>query len=130
MGTKAKWKKGRLTFYNGAIDDQSVTDTTASSTAITNYGVSCIRTGTTAGTFVIDPPVLGCRKTVIFQTTGILKLRTAAATILSDAATDDVLSCGTSGSTQLGFNVDLFGYTTAVWIMALGSSIITISNTT
>ena len=131
MATKSKWIKGRLTFHSGAIDDQSVTDTTASSTAITNYGVSYVRTGTSAGTFVMDPPTLGCHKTVIFQTTGTIKLRTAAATILSDAAGDDVLSCGpTSDLTMQGFAVDLFGYSTAVWVMALGTSVITISNTT
>jgi len=130
MATKAKWKKGRLTFYNGAVDDQSITVTTAASTAITNYGVSVLKSAA-ASVFAMDPPALGCQKHIVFQSTLVLKLKAAGATIVSNTTIDDVLSAGVTATMKdRGLCCKLIGASTAAWYLANGSSMITLTSST
>jgi len=63
MGTKAKWKSGKLTFYNDAVVDGTVESIDAT-TALLGYGLSII--GTTADqSYSLGPPVLGVTKDIM-----------------------------------------------------------------
>lgn len=63
MGTKSKWKKGVLHFYNNAVVDENVVVTTAAG-ALLGYGLSVI-SSTVNGTYVMAPPIKGVVKDIV-----------------------------------------------------------------
>ena len=121
MSVKSKYKKGRLKFYSGAVDDESVGQSTAASTGIANYGVTRLKNGTSEGTWVIDAPVLGARKTIIVSdTTKIFHIKTTPASINTTGY--DVLTITPAATTQypqLGVSVDLYGASTVLWYASI-----------
>lgn len=117
MRTKTKWIRRVLTFYNGPVNDESVAESTAASTGISNYGVTRFRNATSEGTWTIDAPVLGSEKTIIFSdTTKIFHIKTSPAMI--NAATMDVLTVTPSTVTkELGCGFKLYGASTVLWYL-------------
>jgi len=63
MGTKSKWKKGVLHFYNNAVVDENVVVTTAAG-ALLGYGLSVI-SSTINGTYTMAPPIKGVVKDIV-----------------------------------------------------------------
>jgi hypothetical protein len=125
MGVKAKYKAGRLKYYSGAVDDESVSQSTAPSTAISNYGITRIKYGTSEGVWLLEAPVLGAqKKIVVADTTCKVYIRTIAATI--NNSTDDVLTIQPqAGAQELGVGFNFYGASTNQWYMVSGISDIT-----
>ena len=117
MRTKTKWIRRVLTFYNGPINDESVGESTAASTAISNYGVTRLRNTTSEGVWNIEAPVLGSEKVIIAaDTTKIFHIKTTPAMI--NAATMDVLTITPSTKTkELGCGFKLYGASTVLWYL-------------
>jgi len=63
MGTKSKWKAGKLTFYNDAVVDGTVESIDAT-TALLGYGLSVIST-TADQTYSLGAPVAGVTKDIL-----------------------------------------------------------------
>jgi len=62
MGTKSKWKAGKLTFYNDAVVDGTI-ETIDATTALLGYGLSVIST-TADQTYSLGAPVAGVTKDI------------------------------------------------------------------
>jgi hypothetical protein len=122
MGVKAKYKVGRLKYYSGAVDDESVGQSTAPSTAIPNYGMTRIKHDSTSGVWLLEAPVLGAQKKIIVaNTTSMIYIRTVAATINNSA--DAVLSIQPqAGTKELGVGFNFYGASTNQWYMVSGIS--------
>ena len=121
-GVKSKYTEGRLKFSNGAVDDENVGESTAASTAISNYGVTRIMGGAASGVWLVAEPVLGAKKTILVSnSTRVHKIRTVNATI--NNSTDDVISVALSSKTATrGIGFDLYGASTVLWYLASGLS--------
>ena len=66
MATRAKWRGGRLTFWNNALVEENVESVT-SAQDIKSYGLTVI--GTTANaTYTLDPPHTGVVKDILVGT--------------------------------------------------------------
>ena len=122
MGVKSKYKVGRLKYYSGAVDDESVGQSTAPSTAVSNYGMTRIKYGSSEGTWLLEAPILGAHKQItVANTTCKVHIRTIAATI--NNSTDDVLTVQPqAGTKELGVGFKFFGASTAQWYMLSGIS--------
>lgn len=104
-----------------SIKDENVALSTAASTAIKNHGVTAINT---THVRLIETPVKGCQKTVIFfGSSKAMKFRTISATI--NNSTDDVVTCTFTSSTGMkrGVEVSLYGQSTAQWYMGVGPNV-------
>lgn len=104
-----------------SVHDENVGLSTAASTAIKNHGVTIINT---THVRLIETPVKGCRKTIIFHnSTKAMKFRTISATI--NNSTDDVVTCTFTSSTGMkrGVELNLFGQSTAQWYMGVGCNV-------
>jgi hypothetical protein len=118
MGVKSKYTKGRLKFHSGAVDNEVVNKTSAASTAITNYGVTRCHASANA-TFKFDPPVLGAHKTIIIaDTTWVMTIVAAAATINTAAVDTITVTPTTTVNETIGRSFDFYGASTSVWYMA------------
>lgn len=118
--TESHWKQFGLYFKGGPVGDESVTTTTAASTAVPNYGVTLLKS-TADATYVLEAPLLGSRKTVIFASSYTQKVRTNGASINVNS-TIDVISCQLDPTAvDYGCAVDLYGASTSVWYMTAGS---------
>lgn len=118
MSVKSKYKNGRLKFYSGAVDDESVATSTAASTSIANYGVTRLKNGTSEGTWVIDAPVLGAHKTIIVaDTTKIFHIKTTPASVNTTGYdVINITNVATTQYPQIGVSVDLYGASTILWL--------------
>jgi hypothetical protein len=120
MGVKSKYTVGRLKYYSGAVDDESVTQSTAASTAISNYGVTRLMGGAASIIWNIDAPVLGAKKTIVIaNSTRIHIVKTAPATINNSSC--NYLSVALSSKAEArGVAFDLYGASTILWYLASG----------
>ena len=123
MSVKAKYKKGRLKYYSGAVDDESVAASTAPSTGVANYGVTNIKYGSSEGTWVIDAPVLGAHKKIIVSgSTCKVHIKTAPASMnTSGFSVLSIQNAATTMIPQLGASVELYGASTVLWYMSLSA---------
>jgi hypothetical protein len=129
MGVKAKYKNGRLKYYNGAVDDETVNETTGASTAISNYGVTRMMSSI-AATWKFAAPVLGARKTlVVADTTWVTTIIANAATI-NNSTDNKIVVTLTTMAKALGLGFELYGASTAQWYMVSGISDIAGSDVT
>jgi hypothetical protein len=121
MRTKSKWVNRVLTFYNGPVNDESVGQSTAASTTISNYGVTrCMATQNAI--FKFAAPRLGSRKTLIVaDTTWAITMIANAATI-NNSTDNKIVVTPTTKTKALGFGFDLYGASTAQWYMRTGLS--------
>ena len=123
MSVKAKYKKGRLKYYSGAVDDESVAASTAPSTGIANYGVTRIKYGSSEGTWVVDAPVLGAHKVIIVSdTTCKVHIKTSPASMNTTGY--DVLTIQPVATTeypQIGVSVHLYGASTILWFAGISA---------
>ena len=67
MGTKAKWKAGKLTFYNDAVVDGNVETISDVASNLTGYGLSVINL-TTNAVCTLGPPAAGVLKDIVCGT--------------------------------------------------------------
>ena len=123
MGTKSKWKAGKLTFYNDAVVDAgSVVQTTASG-AIAGYGLSVIAC-TSNGTYTLGAPVAGVTKDI---TVGNGAGSSFVATIRCSTVANSVTIGSPSSDSQNGVvltpgstipaYVQLRGASTVLWVL-------------
>lgn len=104
-----------------SIKDENVVLSTAASTAIKNHGLCVINT---THPRLIETPVKGCKKTVIFYgSSKAMKFRTIGATI--NNSTDDVVTCTFTSSTGMkrGIELNLYGQSTSKWYMGVGPAV-------
>lgn len=109
-----------------------VTTAESTGTNVKAYGVSFLP-GTSAASssvYVLDPPIPGVRKTVIFSSgTTPQYLRTANAETFRTSADSTIATVLLS--TLTGATVDLIGLTTAIWgLLTNGTSVISRAATT
>ena len=121
MGVKAKYKNGRLKYYNGAVDDETVNQTTGASTTISNYGVTrCMATAN--ATMKFAAPVLGARKTLIVADTTFAMTIIANAATINNSTDNKIVVTPTTLTKALGVGFELYGASTAQWYMVNGVS--------
>ncbi len=109
-----------------------VTTAETTGTGVTSYGVSFLN-GTSAASssvYVLDPPVPGVRKTVVFSSANTpMYLRTKNAETFRTSADSTVATV--ISSTLTGAVVDLIGLTTAMWgLLTNGTTAISRAATT
>ena len=99
-------------------------------TNIAPYGVSLLTTVSSSCVFVLDPPIPGVRKTLVFGSTGAaaMYVRTAnSETIISTLGSSHTTLKSTAGN---GGTVVLEGVTTAIWAwVGTASSLIAAATT-
>jgi len=126
MGTKSKWKKGRLTFYNDAVVDGTVEEfsaiPTTSFVAMAGYGLSVIGC-TAASLFTLGAPVAGVTKDIVVgdgkgsSFTATIRCSTVANQIrIANPTTDMNGVVLTPGSTIPAY-VQLRGVSTVLWVL-------------
>lgn len=131
--------KGDVLTARGGVNVQqhnTTADTTA--TSLRAYGVSLLTTISSSCVFVLDPPIPGVTKTLIFGSTGAAAMYVRSSTAAPSGATDPVfISTMGSSFTVLkstagnGGTVMLVGATSAIWaIVGTGSSLIAAGTTT
>ena len=64
MGTKAKWLKGKLTFYNNAVVDENVTSIVGGTT-IRNYGMVVLAPTTAQKYTIKNGPAIGQKLDIV-----------------------------------------------------------------
>lgn len=111
---------------------ENVTTAEATGTAVLAYGVSFLN-GTSAASssvYVIDPPIPGVRKTVVFSSVNTpVYLRTKNAETFRTSADSTIATVILS--TLTGATVELIGLTTAMWgLLTNGTSVISRAATT
>jgi len=118
MGTKSKWKKGRLTFYNDAVVDSNVVTTTAAGT-LNAYGLSVI-TSSAAATYTLGVPEAGMTKDIVVGSSWVATVRCSTVanlvTILSPSSDNQNGVVLTPGSTYTA-SVTLRGVSTVLWAL-------------
>jgi len=121
MRTKSKWVNRVLTFYNGPVNDESVGESTAASTSVSNYGVTrCKATANTVWKFAA--PRLGSRKTLIVADTTFAMTLIANAATINNSTDNKIVVTPTTKTKALGFGFELYGASTAQWYMRTGLS--------
>lgn len=121
MGTKAKWVRGTLTFYNAGVSYDPVVSTTAAGT-ITNYGVSVLA-APAASTYTMDAPQKGINKVLIAHTTFAHSVVASTLTAVKIGSSDrQVTLTPTTKTTAKGLSVKLVGLSTIKWEMIAPST--------
>jgi hypothetical protein len=125
MGTRAKWRNGRLTFYNNALVDENVVTTTAAGD-IKSYGLSVLGSSANA-TYTMDPPAKGVEKHVVAYTTWTHTLRASSDLSVefgkSGGKRYSITIAPTTKTENLGVSVMLRGVSTTLWsVTSYGSS--------
>lgn len=70
MGTKSKWLKGKLTFYNNAVVEENVsTAITSTNASIPNYGLVVLNPTTSAKFRVNGGPAIGAELQLVCLST-------------------------------------------------------------
>ena len=126
MGTKSKWKNEVLRFYNDAVIDESVDQTTANG-FLPGHGLSLISgvPGVTVGVFVLKPPVKGVTKQIVTQTSNIFYVRcsTVDNQVRIAAPTTTVNSIVLHPGSTYPVSVSLRGMSTVLWAVCGGGAI-------
>lgn len=118
MGTKARWVKGILTFYNGAVAHDSVVSTTAAG-AITDYGISVLA-ATANATYTLAAPKVGVKKALVAHTTFTHTVRATSAVAtggfgVTGTTLHDIALSPTVALSPEGINVELMGMSSILW---------------
>jgi len=124
MGTKSKWKRGRLTFYNDAVVDGTVESKSAVPTTsyvdLKGYGLSVI--GCTANSrFTLGAPVAGVTKDITVGNgkgssfVATVRFSTVANRILATAPATDVNGIVMTPGSTIPSYVQLRGVSTILW---------------
>ena len=124
MGTKSKWKNGRLVFYNNAVVDEAVEEKSATPTtsyvALNGYGLSVISC-TANSRFTLGAPVAGVTKDITVgdgkgsSFTATVRCSTVANSITIGSPTTSINRVVlTPGSTITAY-VQLRGVSTVLW---------------
>jgi hypothetical protein len=117
MGTKSKWLKGKLTFWNNAVVNEDVYSTgVVGATTIRNWGMVVLSPAAAASYHIKGGPAIGQTLDIVIDTTEI-------ATVLFSNTKNEVTIGGTSfnslvfvpGSTNHPQSVRLRGQTTSRW---------------
>ena len=118
MGTKAKWLKGKLTFYNNAVVDENVTSIVGGTT-IRNYGMVVLAPTTAQKYTIKNGPAIGQKLDIVCKSSLV-------ASVYCSAVKNQVtIMCPNTkvngfvmipGSTH-GCAVTLRGVTTKAWVI-------------
>ena len=117
MGVRSKYRNGRLRFYNGPVDFNMTSESTAGAT-LRNWGISTVGSSVAS---VLSAPTSGCQKTLLFYgTTKPMAIKTTGAIFNKQTIQDVIHVTLTSvGLSETGFAVDLVGNgTTNWWLMS------------
>lgn len=85
MGTKAKWLKGKLTFYNNAVVDENVFSVVGGTT-IPNYGLVVLSPTTDQSYYINGGPAIGQKLEIVVDTSLI-------ASVFCSTTSNEVRSC-------------------------------------
>lgn len=120
----------------GKMVDETVTMSTAASTAMANNGLSVIKT-TAAAVYILERPELGIYKEIASLSTFLQKVKTVAGTRLTDSTLGRVIDfvANTTQSKAHGGGgrcVQLRGRSSAIWaVVGIGSTaVVTMSSAT
>ena len=132
MGTKAKWVKGILTFYNGAVAHDSVVSTTAAG-ALTGYGVSVLA-ATANATYTLAIPDVGVKKQLVAHTTFTHTVRASSAVAtggfgVTGTTLHDIALSPTVALSPEGVSVELVGMSSILWEIISASTDTVVAST-
>ena len=124
MGTKSKWKNGRLVFYNNAVVDEAVeefsADPTTSYVAMRGYGLSVVSC-TANSLFTLGAPVAGVTKDVTVgdgkgsSFTCTVRCSTVANAITIGSPTTSINTVVLTPGSTIPAYVQLRGVSTVLW---------------
>ena len=129
MGTKSKWLKGKLTFYNNALVEENVGSYTSTVTSIPPYGLRVLNPASNTSYKLSGGPAIGQELEIVCNSTFVTSVRVTTAAggveILRSGTTPAygviVTAAGTSGGTYPG-TATLRGITTSQWALVKGFS--------
>jgi hypothetical protein len=107
-------------------EPKTVNGTTGAGTAVKmpNYGVSVI-TNTSGEVFVLDPPVMGCRKTIVYSNIStanlcVVRASTSGGGISFIGATtgQNLITMTTARHTVVPVVIELLGLNTTSWVIS------------
>jgi hypothetical protein len=107
-------------------EPKTVNGTTGAGTAVKmpNSGVSVI-SNTSGEVFVLDPPVMGCRKTIVYSnisTANLCVVRTATAggaiSFIGATTGQNLITMTTARHTVVPVVIELLGLNTTSWVVA------------
>ena len=119
MGTKAKWLKGKLTFWNDALVEENVTSVVGGST-IRNYGLVVLSPTTDQSYYINGGPAIGQKLEIVVDTSLIASVfcsTTSNEVRILGSATDVNGMVFIPGSTYPSGSATLRGVTTATWAL-------------
>jgi hypothetical protein len=133
VGTKAKWLKGKLTFYNNAVVEENVsTSYTSTNATIPPYGLRILNP-TTSAKFIVDGgPAIGAELQLVCLSTYTTFVRVSTQDSTNGGET--IVRPGTCEAYAVGLHaassdrggmpgmVTLRGITTSVWAV-VGASL-------
>ena len=131
MGTKSKWLKGKLTFYNNALVEENVGSYTSTVTTLPPYGLRVLNPASNTSYKLSGGPAIGQELEIVCNSTFVTSVRVSTAiggvtidrpTASTDAHGVIVTAAGTSGGTYPG-TATLRGISTSQWMLVKGFSV-------
>jgi hypothetical protein len=132
MGTKSKWLKGKLTFWNNAVVDANVAIYTTTLTSIPPYGLRVLN-NVAAQKFVLSgPPVIGQEIEIVCNSTVATSVSVSTVaggpTIAKKPGSTGKAVLVTAAGTGVGHGAmtgcaTLRGITTSQWALVKGFSL-------
>ena len=126
MGTKSKWLKGKLTFYNNALVEENVGSYTSTVTSIPPYGLRVLNPGGNKSYKLSGGPAIGqeieiaCHST--FATTVRVSTSALGVEILRSGTTPSYGVDVTAATVGYPGTATLRGITTSQWALVKGYS--------
>jgi len=110
---KSKYTGGRLRFYNGPVDFNMTSESTAGAT-LRNWGISTV---TSTNVCTLAAPSSGCQKTILFYGTTLPMVVKTTGAIFNKQSKQDVLhvTLSTASAKEIGYAVRLIGNGTTNW---------------
>ena len=131
MGTKSKWLKGKLTFYNNAVVEENVGKYTAVNASIPPYGLRVIASTADSKPMLSGGPAIGQEIEIVCNSTFVTTVRVSTAaggvTIAHTESTAHniygvTVTCGGSTAFSHPGVAKLRGITTSQWALVTGYS--------
>jgi len=140
MGTKSKWLKGKLTFYNNAVVDESVGIYTTTNASVPPYGLRVLEPTTSAKMRLSGGPAVGQEVQIVCLTTYTTVIRVSTmdstnggATVVAPGSCEVYavgLKAGSPAAGGFPGCVTLRGVTTATWAVVGNANSSTVGGTT
>jgi len=130
MGTKSKWLKGKLTFYNNAVVEENVASYTSTVTSIPPYGLRVLNPGGNKSYKLSGGPAIGQELEIVCISTFVTSVRVSTAiggvtidrpTASTDAHGVIVTAAGSTAGNYPGA-ATLRGISTSQWMLVKGYS--------